>query len=85
VLSSRIGPAASRRKSAAFEVRRGNPIISIILVVAAAAALFTLSIYGVILMKGYRAGEGTASDTKYVPGFLRDFVEKTRKWGEGGQ
>jgi hypothetical protein len=81
VLSSRIGPAASRRKSAAFEVRRGNPIMSIVLVVSAAVALFALSVFGTILAKGYRVGVGTASEATYVPGFLRKFYDDESKEG----
>jgi len=82
VLSSRIGPSASRRKSAAFEVRRGSPIMAVVLVLSAAAALFALSVFGVILMKGYRAGQGSTSETMYVPGFLQDLYKKTKSWGE---
>ncbi len=81
VLSSRIGPAASRRKSAAFEVRRGNPIMSIVLVLSAAVALFALSIFGTILVKGYRIGVGTPSEATYVPGFLRQFYDDEKDGG----
>jgi len=89
VLSSRIGPAASRRRSAAFEVRRGNPVMSIVLVLSAAVALFALSIFGTVLVKGYRIGVNTPSEAKYVPGFLRQFYDDEKdggwdikRWGE---
>jgi hypothetical protein len=85
VLSSRVGPAASRRRSAAFEVRKGHPILSGVLVLTAAAAVFAVSVFGVILIKGYRAAEGEPNDAMYVPGFLKSMFEETNKWGEGGQ
>jgi hypothetical protein len=90
VLSSRIGPAASRRRSAAFEVRRGSPIMSVVLALTAAVALFALSVAGVVLVKGYRIGVNTPSEATYVPGYLRKFYddEKDNGWdwkrfGEG--
>ncbi|MHC4914619.1 MAG: helix-turn-helix domain-containing protein [Planctomycetota bacterium] len=82
VLSSRVGAAASRRKSAAFEVRKGSPIMAVVLVVSAAAAVFALSVFGSYLIKDYRVGMGSESETSYVPGYLRDMFESTKKWGE---
>lgn len=82
VLSSRVGSAASRRKSAAFEVRRGSPFMAVVLGLTAALALFALSVFGVVLMRGYRAGQGTKAESMYVPGYLQDLYEKTWPLGE---
>jgi hypothetical protein len=81
-LSSRVGPAVSRRKSAAFEVRKGSPIMSTVLMITAVAAVFALCLFGAYMVEDYRAGVGTESETKYVPGFVQDFFEKTKTWGE---
>ncbi len=89
VLSSRVGPAASRRKSAAFEVRRGSPFMAVLLGATAAFAIFALSVFGVVLMKGHRAGQGTKAETIYVPGYLQQFYKDKKdggwdwkSWGE---
>ncbi len=82
VLSSRVGPAASRRKSAAFEVRKGSPFMAVVLGLTAALAIFALSVFGVVLMRGYRAGQGTKAEGKYVPGYLQDLYKKTWPLGE---
>jgi hypothetical protein len=81
-LSSRVGPAVSRRKSAAFEVRKGNPIMALVLMLTAAAAIFALCVFGSYLVEDYRTGVGTAGEAKYVPGFLEDMFNKTKTWGE---
>jgi hypothetical protein len=79
VLSSRVGPSASRRRSAAFEVRKGSPVMTVVLGLTAAAGLFCLSVFGVIVAKGYRAGP---PDSMYVPGYLENFYKKMSDWGE---
>jgi hypothetical protein len=81
VLSSRVGPSASRRRSAAFEVRKGSPVMTVVLGVTAAACLFTLSIFGVIVAKGYRSGKEPI-DSMYVPGYLDKLYQKVNDWGE---
>jgi len=79
VLSSRVGPSASRRRSAAFEVRKGSPVMTVVLGLTAAAGLFCLSVFGVIVAKGYRAGP---PDSMFVPGYLENFYKKMSDWGE---
>ena len=82
VLSSRVGSAVSRRRSAAFEVRRGDAIWAVVLGVAAAVALFTLSVFGVMVAKGYRAGQAP-NDSTYVAGYLKKAYDSMSNWGEG--
>ena len=81
VLSSRVGSAVSRRRSAAFEVRRGDAIWAVVLGVTAAVVLFTLSVFGVIVAKGYRSGN-PPTDSAYVPGYLEKMYLKMSNWGE---
>lgn len=80
-LASRVGSAASRRRSAAFEVRRGNPVMTVILGVTAAACLFVLSIFGVVVAQGYRAG-APPTDSAYVAGYLQGCYDWASKLGE---
>ncbi|HOX05249.1 MAG TPA: helix-turn-helix domain-containing protein [Planctomycetota bacterium] len=79
-LSSRAA-SISRRRSAAFEVRKGSPIMTIVLGLTAAGCIFTLSVFGVIVAKGYRAGTAPA-DQMYVPGYLESAYQKMSGWGE---
>jgi hypothetical protein len=79
-LSSRAS-SISRRRSAAFEVRKGSPIMTVVLGVTAAACIFTLSVFGVIVAKGYRAG-APPTDSMYVPGYLGSLYQKMANWGE---
>ncbi len=79
-LSSRMS-SVSRRRSAAFEVRKGSPIMTVVLGLTAAACLFTLSVFGVIVAKGYRSGVAP-TDSAYVPGYLNTMYEKLSGWGE---
>jgi excisionase family DNA binding protein len=80
-LSSRVGPSISRRRSAAFEVRKGNPIMTVVLGVTAAVRIFTASIYGVILARGYRSGQAP-TDSIYVAGYLKGLYDWSSKLGE---
>jgi len=80
-LSSRVGQSISRRRSAAFEVRKGNPIMAVVLGVTAAVCIFTLSIYGVWLARGYRAGN-PPTDSIYVAGYLKGLYDWSSKLGE---
>jgi hypothetical protein len=79
VVSSRA--AISRRRSAAFEVRKGSPVFTLVLAVTAAACIFTLSVFGVIVAKGYRSGE-PPTEQMYVAGFLEGMYNKMSNWGE---
>lgn len=80
-LSAARMSSVSRRRSAAFEVRKGSPIMTVVLGVSAAVMLFTLSIFGVIISHGYRAGTAP-NDAPYVAGYLSGLVEKCQDWGE---
>jgi len=80
-LSSRVGPSISRRRSAAFEVRKGNPIMTVVLGVTAAVCIFTASIYGVVLARGYRSGN-PPTDSIYVAGYLKSLYDWSSKLGE---
>jgi hypothetical protein len=82
-LSSRIGSMSSRRKSAAYEVRGGNPAWTAMLVLSAAVALFALSILGTTLLKGYSAGTGPDGQEEiYIPGFLQGVTDKCKDIGK---
>lgn len=83
-LSSRVGPTISRRRSAAFEVRKGNPIMTVVLGVTAAVCIFTLSVFGVYLARGYRAGKAP-TDSIYVAGYLKGLYDWSSKLGEPKQ
>jgi excisionase family DNA binding protein len=80
-LASRVGSAASRRRSAAFEVRKGNPVMTVVLGVTAAMGLFVLSIFGVMVAQGYRAG-APPTDSAYVAGYLQGCYDWASKLGE---
>jgi hypothetical protein len=79
VVSSRA--SISRRRSAAFEVRKGSPVFTVVLGVTAAACIFSLSVFGVIVAKGYRAGN-PPTDSAYVPGYLESLYKKCADLGE---
>jgi hypothetical protein len=76
-LSARAS-SVSRRRSAAFEVRKGSPIMTVVLGLTAAACLFTLSVFGVAVLKGYR----TTADTQFVPSYLDGLYQKLSSLGE---
>jgi len=81
VVSSSRASSISRRRSAAFEVRKGSPVFTVVLGVTAAACLFALSVFGVIVAKGYRSGN-PPTDSAYVPGYLEKMYLKMSNWGE---
>jgi len=72
----------SRRTSAAFAVKRGNPVMTIGLILVAAVAIFTLSVFGVILITDYVDAKGK----KYMPKYLIELgVEDMKDWGKPKQ
>lgn len=74
----------SRRTSAAFAVKRGNPVMAVALILAAAVAIFTLSVFGVILITDYRTKPEEPAE-KYVPGYLQNMAEDMKTWGDPKQ